>query len=394
MKKRSFSIFIICYISYVFIYVSRLNLSMAAPSLKELAVLDTAQIGLLGSVFSVVYAFGRLFSGLIGDRQAPWKMISLGLILCGITNLFVGIFPPFGAILLLWSINAFSQSMLWGAILRILSAIYPENIAKKYASYMSTAVASGNLLGILLNTALINRFGPQWAFLIPGGSTLLISYLVILFTHRVIPAVQACSENGYSKLLQKKSIQQMLLPAVIHGVMKDNISLWMTVYIMDRFGIDLEQSSYFILLIPTLGFIGRLVAPTLYRITKGHEKPLLLSAFFACLVFSLLLIFLPISAGVSVIYLSLIYMAVSIINVCFLAFFPIQFAAEDLVSSVSGIMDFATYLGTGLSAIVFGLIIDVWGYESMFFSWSLISLLAVFLLIRKRKNSHTPINQH
>ena len=137
-----------------------------------------------------------------------------------------------------------------------------------------------------------------------------------------------------------------------------------------------------------------MLAPTLYRITKGHEKPLLLSAFFACLVFSLLLIFLPISAGVSVLYLSLIYMAVSVMIACFLSFFPLQFAREGTVASVSGIMDFATYLGTGLSARVFGLIIDVWGYESMFFSWSLISLLAVFLLTRKRKNSHTPKNQH
>lgn len=41
----------------------------------------------------------------------------------------------------------------------------------------------------------------------------------------------------------------MLLPALIHGVLKDNISLWMTVYIMDSFGVDLQQSSGYVLLI-------------------------------------------------------------------------------------------------------------------------------------------------
>lgn len=67
-------------------------------------------------------------------------------------------------ILLLWGANALAQSMLWGSILRILSSIYPESVAQKRASYMATTVASSNLVGILLNSALINRYGLSWAF--------------------------------------------------------------------------------------------------------------------------------------------------------------------------------------------------------------------------------------
>ena len=97
----------------------------------------------------------------------------------------------------------------------------------------------------------------------------------------------------------------------------------------------------------------------------------------------MLLITVPFSAWAAVIYLSLIYMAVSVINACFLAFFPIQFAKEGHVALVSGIMDFATYLGTGLSAIVYGVIIDKFGYNAMFLSWLVISLIAVPFLNRK-----------
>ena len=61
MKKQNSRIFLVCYASYLFIYVARLNLSMAAPGLKETAILTTEQIGLLGSIFSVVYACGRLY---------------------------------------------------------------------------------------------------------------------------------------------------------------------------------------------------------------------------------------------------------------------------------------------------------------------------------------------
>jgi sugar phosphate permease len=45
MKKSKSSVFNCCYIAYLFIYVARLNLSMAAPALKELTVLNATQIG-------------------------------------------------------------------------------------------------------------------------------------------------------------------------------------------------------------------------------------------------------------------------------------------------------------------------------------------------------------
>ena len=384
MKKRTFHLFLVCYLAYVSIYVARLNLSMAAPSLKELSVLTTAQIGLLGSLFSVIYACGRLLSGVIGDRTPPWKMISLGLILCGISNLCIGLFPPFYLFLLLWGVNAFAQSMLWGAILRILSAVYPDDVAKRRASQMGTAVASGNLLAILLNSGLIDGFGAQWAFLVPGGITLILSTLIVLFTRTVAAGVSASAPQPYGLLLRHRTLRRMLIPAVIHGVMKDNISLWMTVYVMDRFGIDLEQSSSFILLIPVLGFVGRMAAPTLYRFSRGQEKPLLLGSFLLCAACSAMLILFPFSAWTAVVYLSLIYMAVSVINACFLAFFPIQFAKEGHVASVSGIMDFATYLGTGLSAMVYGVLIDALGYNAMYLSWVIISLIAIPLLLQKK----------
>ena len=383
MKKQTSRIFLVCYFAYLFIYVARLNLSMAAPGLKEASILSMEQIGMLGSMFSVIYACGRLLSGVLSDRYPPWKMISLGLVLCGISNICFGLFPPFGAILLLWGVNAFAQSMLWGSILRILSTIYPESIAKKRASYMATTVAAGNLVGILLNTGLINRYGTAWAFLVPGGITLTMSLLVALNTHPVQPPVVQSSNRGFSLLLKKREVQKMLLPALIHGVLKDNISLWMTVYIMDSFGVDLQQSSGYVLLIPTVGFFARILAPELYRMVKERDRPLLMWGFAFSVGGALLLVFCAYSAWLAIAYLSLIYTAVSVMNGCFLSFFPMRFAKEGYVASVSGIMDFATYLGTGISSLVFGAMIEGYGYGAMFATWAV--LCGIGLVLQRKK---------
>lgn len=380
MKKRTSVIFLVCYLAYLFIYVARLNLSMAAPGMKELQILSMEQIGILGSVFSVVYACGRLLSGVLSDRVAPWKMICSGLFLCGISNLLFGLFPPFGASLLLWGLNALAQSMLWGSVLRILSAIYPENVAKKRASYMATTVALGNLVGILLNTGLINRFGVAWAFLIPGSITITICLFVFCNTRHIQPVQQGQGGQSFSLLLRIHAVRNMLFPALVHGVMKDNISLWMAVYIMDSFGVNLEQSAYYILLIPAVGFLARLLAPELFRLAGEREKPMLIWGCVVCIAGALLLTFRAGSAWLAIVYLSVVYMAVSVMNACFLSFFPLRFSREGRVASVSGIMDFATYLGTGISSVIFGVLIENYGYGAMFLSWAVLCGFAILLL--------------
>ena len=97
----------------------------------------------------------------------------------------------------------------------------------------------------------------------------------------------------------------------------------------------------------------------------------------------MLLIFLAPSPWLAVVYLSLLYMAVSVMNACFLSFFPLQFGREQAVASVSGIMDFATYLGTGISSMVFGILIEGYGYNAMFLSWAV--LCGIGLLCQGKK---------
>lgn len=386
MKRKPAWIFLSCYCAYLFLYISRAALTMAAPELKDLGLLTTEQIGLLGSLFSITYACGRLVSGRICDRVIPWKVIGTGLLLCGISNLWVGAFPPFIAIALLWMTNALSQSFLWGSILRILPEIYDEKTAKKRASQMATSVAAGNLAGILLHSGLISRFGARWAFLCPGFVTLFLGITAFLVLRPIHPPV---AEIHKAEGIRKdRQLRSMLLPALIHGIMKDNVSLWMTVYIMDTFGVDLEASAGYILLIPLLGVLGRLSAPGLFRLFREREVPLVLVCFALAAAGSGFLVCSPGAAWQAVVCLSLIYMVVSVINACFLAFFPLRYASRGQSATVSGILDFATYLGTGFSAMVFGTLIDLYGYGSMFLSWAVVSCLAIGYLVLKERHTY------
>jgi sugar phosphate permease len=79
--------------------------------------------------------------------------------------------------------------------------------------------------------------------------------------------------------------------------------------------------------------------------------------------------------------LSMIYALVSMINTSILSMFPLRFAKDDLVASVSGITDFATYLGASIASAVFGILIEDGGYGWMFAVWAVVSLLSIVILL-------------
>lgn len=194
-------------------------------------------------------------------------------------------------------------------------------------------------------------------------------------------------DTNIKKALKQREIFGMAVPALFHGVMKDNISLWMAVYVADKFGLEIEKFAFYLLLIPAAGLIGRFLYPSVFSLLGNNGNNVSAFGFAVCAVFSALLIFLAETPFWAVFYLSMIYIAVSLINTSILSVFPMRFYSEGISGTVSGIMDFNTYLGAGIGSAVYGLVIEVFGYNAMFISWLIISLISIPLIFRKRRES-------
>ena len=376
-------IFLVVYLAYTSIYIARVNLSMAGPDLNELSVLNTVQLGLLGSVFSCVFGSGRLVNGALGDKTPPWIMLTVGLGVAGISNLLIGTLPPFIAIFMLWASNAYAQSMLWSSVLCVVSSMYSEADAKRKTSLMVTSVAMGNIVGIIINTVLITSLGVRFAFVIPGALTLILAGAVAIFTRGIKSEPSEKSKHvSIFNLVRNKEILEMSVPAMMHGVMKENVSLWMTVYVVDKFGADLSTSSYYILLIPVIGFIGRIIYPTVFKLCGENENKVSLIGFIVSIFCAVLICFSGIGMVASVLCLSLIYTAASMINTSILSIYPLRSAKTGNVSSVSGLMDFATYFGAGIASMIYGVVINAFGYTPMFVSFAVISLVSILFVLK------------
>jgi len=260
--KRKRLIYIIVYMAYTSIYISRVNMSVAETALEALSIFDAAGYGLIGGLFSCIYSVGRLVNGRIGDKTPPWIMLTIGLGVAGLANITIGFLPPYLAILLLWCTNAYAQSMLWSSVLAVVSSIYRGPYLKRMTSLMVTAVATGNIVAVLLGGFLITYLGVSFAFVIPGALNIILGVFVFFATRKVHPEDEVEDKSSHASmlsLLKNRDVLLMSIPSVCHGIMKENVTIRMVAYSVATFGVTLDGSGFYLLLIPVIGLILRLM---------------------------------------------------------------------------------------------------------------------------------------
>ena len=167
----------------------------------------------------------------------------------------------------------------------------------------------------------------------------------------------------------------------------------MAVYFLDHFSVDLEKTAWFVLLIPTFGLLGRLAYPFLYKLVKGNEHTVSILSFVCSALVCIPLLLPGVTPLVATLCLSMLFAFISMINSSILSIFPLRFAAKNMVASVSGLTDFATYLGAAIGSAVYGFWLKDGHYDRMFLSWVVLCILSVLILllqypIRKEEKNH------
>ena len=362
-----------------------MNLSMASPGMISAGMLTEVQYGFVGSVFFVTYACGRLLNGMIGDRIAPWIMVAIGLLLTGLSNLLIGAFPVYLVVLVFWCVNAYAQSMLWSSLLRCMTGLYGKEVANKKVPVLVSSVSVGNIAGILLSTWMVEWIGIRAAFLIPGALSVILG-LTAAYVLSSVPDVPKPGKQNIPvvEFFKNKKIRGIMLPALFHGVIKDNIGSWMALYFVVRYNIDLESSALFVLLIPAVGMVGRLIYPFCYKLSKQRENLISVLSFVACAFLAAVLCLDFSQPIIAAICLSLIYALISMVNTSMLSMFPLHFADKNMVSSVSGVADFATYFGAGIGSAVYGYWNRGGDFSMMFISWVILCSVSTFLLMLQK----------
>ncbi len=379
---------LLSYLAYSCVYLCRLNLSVASVSIKELGIMNEAELGALSGIFLATYAAGKLFLGRVGDKIPPKNLIVSGLFLCGFANLIFALFPPTPFLYILWMLNGAAQSLIWGPILRIVSSHFEKERRATVLSFLATCIGVGSILGVFAATLGISLFKTvSAAFFVPAAITLFICAVFLIFVHeKEEEAVQKLPPLPLKELLFDPAFRRMALPAFMHGVIKDNINVWMCLFFVSAYNLDLQNLAFYIFLVPLLTLVGRIIYLPVLRLCKNDENLTASISLFLTAVFMIAL-----STGKLPLSLALVCFGgsacmISMANTTLLSVFPARYLERGCVSSVASYMDVLTYSGAAIGSVVYGALTTNFGYSPMFISWFVLSLLSGILLLYKSRN--------
>lgn len=179
-KKALHAVYIgfLCSMSYLAVYFARNILSVSSPQMIE-GGYTKAYIGEVVAVYNIFYAIGQLINGAIGDRVKARYMISIGLLMAGVSNFvfsrMAGSSPDIARYV--YGMTGFFLAMIYAPMMKVVA----ENTEPIYATRCSLGFTFASFFGSPLAGVIASVFVWQSVFGISSVALGVMAVLVFFF---------------------------------------------------------------------------------------------------------------------------------------------------------------------------------------------------------------------
>lgn len=375
LKSWQIRILTVGWVTYASYYFGRVNFSTAIPEIRENLLISSQQIGMLGTGFFLTYAIGQMFSGYLGDRISPRRLVFFGMLLSGMMNLLFVATGIWAIMLIAWAINGICQSTGWAPVIKVLSNWHRPDQRRKVAGIFATSYVAGNAVTWTLTGWIIVYSGWRAAFWIPA----LIMWAMALTWFMLVrddptqagfeEQSSSTTSHGIPNILQNlKRFWSLALAAVTSGFTLFSLVIWLPTYFVECLAVSSGAAASLSSVLPIAGIFGSIAVSWLisgrFSGRELHFGVVLYSSV------SLLLAFFP-STGNSVFYSfvililcgGILYGAATIIT----TIIPMLMSRKHETSTIAGFIDFAFNVGAGLAGVVIGTVLDQYSWTVVFF---------------------------
>ena len=396
-----------CWMAYSFSYIGRLNFSASMADMTSSGVLLKSQAGAVTTGFFICYGCGQFLSGMLGDRINPRYLVFAGLTCSSLLNFGISLGPPLWVMIILWSLNGLSQSLLWAPICKIVSDRVSTARRQKACTALATTMAGGTLMAYILSALLINAFGWKAAFISGSSATLLAAVTWIIVTTKIehdadkngveedIVAVheddgeEVPHEEIPTNLWQLLCVSGLTILALVggvQGVLKDCMSTWVPTFIEDMFNMGSVISILTGAFLPIFGFFGPIFTNKLMMKTRDELSSLFILFLISSGCLAMLALFGRFSIAISIVALALTYACSLGQNMILIGTLPMYFSKLGKVSTITGTMNALCYVTTAAVSWIVGVLVDRTGWTIVMAGWFVLSALAaVGTLFAKRR---------
>ncbi len=400
-----FHIMLGMYLGYAGFYLTRKTFNYTAPALIADLGLDKGDIGMMGTMFYLMYGLSKFVSGIISDRSNPRYFMGIGLIASGVVNIVFGLSSSLFVLASLWILNAWFQGWGWPSCSKLLTTWYSRTERGFFWSLWNTAHNVGGAMIPLLVGFLTFHYSWREGFIIPG----VISVMIGLFlcwrlrdkpTSMGLPTVgqwrndklELAQENDgvglkpkqilWSYVLNNKYIWLLAFSYVLVYIVRTAINDWGNLYLTEQHDYSLINANASVSLFEVGGFVGSLVAGWgSDKLFGGNRGPM-------NLIFAMG-IFLSVAALWLMPLTNFVFQSAGFFAIGFFVFGPqmlIGMAAaecshKDSAGAATGFVGLFAYMGAALAGYPLALVLEHFHWTGFFVVISVCSAVIGLLLL-------------
>lgn len=394
-------IFYSIYLGYVVYYFTRKSFTFVMPHLVDLGY-SMAEVGFLGTVLYISYGISKFVSGIFADRANPRYIMSVGLILTGLTNIFFGWSSSIMLFALFWGLNGWFQGWGWPPCTKQLTFWFSKSERGKWWSLKSTSHNVGGAIVPLIVAYCCTALDWHWGMYVPGLIAIVVG-LWLMERLRDIPQtlglpsiekynneegieekehnVLSAKEILFKHVLNNKGVWILSLSYFFVYVVRTGLNDWATVYLIQEKKYSLITAASGVTWFEIGGFLGILVSGWASDyFFEGKRIPFMI--FCALGLLLALILFWLVPEGYMIVDMTLLAL------LGFLIFGPqllVGLAAAEFVDkkaacTANGFAGCFAYVGAAATGYPLGKIIDAWKWDGFFASLFLCSA-AIFLIL-------------
>lgn len=385
-------LFVACWAAYCASYLGRINYTAALTAIVADGVFSKSHAGFIGTVYFFCYGAGQIFSGILGDRVSPYKMVGTGLVGTVCANILMPLYSGSYIVMsVVWGLNGIVQSMLWTPILYIISNILPEEQRRRACLYIAASFPVGSLLSYVISAGAIKFASWHFAFFIPAG----IIACIFVFWCLAAGKTSKILGRGERKTLPvqknkgaKVSLGKLFIVSgaavicvgiLVQGMLKDGVTSWVPTLITEKYDVSASFSLLLSAIMPIINLSGAWIGTKLYeKVFRLNEAATSAFGFAMTLIPLTGIVFVgkyPIA--ICVILLALFTTIIAAMNHLLMTLIPVHFAKFGRASTVGGIFNCCTYIGSAISTYGFGAVSEKFGWTATVIFWIILGALGV-----------------
>ncbi len=394
IKKHSFLLIALCWLVYTCSYIGKLGYNANIIQIEDFFNVSHAEAGLVSTFFFFAYGAGQIINGICCKKYNLKYVISVGLILSGLSNVFIGVVSDFKVIKYLWILNGGALSVLWTGLVRLLSETLDEKYMSKAVVVMGTTVATGTFLVYGLSALFVALNVFKLVFFIAGILLPVIAVIWFIASPYIVGKIKSfdatsqteesvtedreCAPSSNRKTPKGFFVIFIVFAiyAVITNLVKDGLTSWVPIVLNETYRLPDYVSILLTLALPLCAIFGTYVVVAMHKKIKNFVSICAIMFAISCVLIGTVIRMLVMDAViVTVISFALISCFMAGVNNVVTSMMPLYWKDKVNSGMVSGILNGFCYLGSMLSSYGLGMVADISGWQSVF--WLLFSVCAV-----------------